>query len=72
MPGVTVDGTDFFAVYEAAEEAIGRARRGEDRGALCRLVVVVRDANGKIVHTWQGGEGKELTHIYLMRILGPF
>jgi TPP-dependent pyruvate/acetoin dehydrogenase alpha subunit len=29
MPGVTVDGTDFFAVYEAAEEAIGRARRGE-------------------------------------------
>ncbi len=29
MPGVTVDGTDFFAVYEAAGEAIGRARRGE-------------------------------------------
>jgi TPP-dependent pyruvate/acetoin dehydrogenase alpha subunit len=29
MPGVAVDGTDFFAVYEAAEEAIGRARRGE-------------------------------------------
>jgi len=29
MPGVTVDGADFFAVYEAAEEAIGRARRGE-------------------------------------------
>jgi acetoin:2,6-dichlorophenolindophenol oxidoreductase subunit alpha len=29
MPGVTVDGTDFFAIYEAAEEAIGRARRGE-------------------------------------------
>lgn len=29
MPGITVDGTDFFAVYEAAEEAIGRARRGE-------------------------------------------
>jgi pyruvate dehydrogenase E1 component alpha subunit len=29
IPGITVDGTDFFAVYEAAEEAIARARRGE-------------------------------------------
>jgi TPP-dependent pyruvate/acetoin dehydrogenase alpha subunit len=29
MPGVTVEGTDFFAVYEAAGEAIGRARKGE-------------------------------------------
>jgi len=29
MPGVTVDGTDFFAVYEVAGEAIARARRGE-------------------------------------------
>jgi len=29
MPGVTVDGNDFFAVYEAAGEAIRRARRGE-------------------------------------------
>ncbi len=29
MPGIAVDGTDFFDVYEAAEEAIGRARRGE-------------------------------------------
>jgi pyruvate dehydrogenase E1 component alpha subunit len=29
MPGVMVDGTDFFAIYEAAEEAIGRTRRGE-------------------------------------------
>jgi hypothetical protein len=38
----------------------------------CRLVLVVRDASGKIVHFWQGGEGKELTDIYLMRILGPF
>ncbi|MET8846577.1 thiamine pyrophosphate-dependent enzyme [Amycolatopsis sp. NPDC004625] len=28
MPGVIVDGADFFAVYEAAGEAIGRARRG--------------------------------------------
>ena len=29
MPGVTVDGMDPFAVYEAADEAIARARRGE-------------------------------------------
>lgn len=29
MPAVTVDGADFFAVYEAAKEAIERARRGE-------------------------------------------
>jgi pyruvate dehydrogenase E1 component alpha subunit len=28
MPGVTVDGNDFFAVYEAAGEAISRARAG--------------------------------------------
>jgi TPP-dependent pyruvate/acetoin dehydrogenase alpha subunit len=29
IPGFAVDGTDFFAVYEAAGEAIARARRGE-------------------------------------------
>jgi pyruvate dehydrogenase E1 component alpha subunit len=29
MPGTTVDGADFFAVYEAAREAIERARAGE-------------------------------------------
>jgi len=29
MPGFTVDGTDLFAVYEAMEAAIARARRGE-------------------------------------------
>jgi len=29
MPGVVVDGHDFFAVWEAAGEAIARARRGE-------------------------------------------
>ena len=28
MPGVTVDGHDFCAVYDAAQEAIGRAREG--------------------------------------------
>lgn len=29
IPGVLVDGTDVFAVYEAAGEAVARARRGE-------------------------------------------
>jgi TPP-dependent pyruvate/acetoin dehydrogenase alpha subunit len=29
MPGVLVDGTDAFAVFEAAEAAVQRARRGE-------------------------------------------
>ncbi|MFN0172512.1 MAG: thiamine pyrophosphate-dependent dehydrogenase E1 component subunit alpha [Bryobacteraceae bacterium] len=29
MPGVTVDGHDFFAVYEAAGAAVERARHGE-------------------------------------------
>jgi len=29
IPGFAVDGTDLFAVVEAAEEAIARARRGE-------------------------------------------
>jgi pyruvate dehydrogenase E1 component alpha subunit len=37
MPGITVDGSDFFAVYEAAEEAIDRARRGQGPSLLeCR------------------------------------
>ena len=29
MPGVTVDGMDVFAVFDAASEAIARARRDE-------------------------------------------
>ncbi|MBI1298879.1 pyruvate dehydrogenase (acetyl-transferring) E1 component subunit alpha [bacterium] len=29
IPGVIVDGTDALAVYEAAQEAVARARRGE-------------------------------------------
>lgn len=29
IPGFAIDGTDVFAVYEAAEHAIARARRGE-------------------------------------------
>jgi pyruvate dehydrogenase E1 component alpha subunit len=39
MPGVTVDGTDFFAVYEAAGEVIKRARAGGGPSLLeCKMV----------------------------------
>ncbi len=39
MPGMTVDGTDFFAVYEAADEIIRRARDGGGPALLeCKMV----------------------------------
>ncbi|MCL2427990.1 MAG: thiamine pyrophosphate-dependent dehydrogenase E1 component subunit alpha [Alphaproteobacteria bacterium] len=39
LPGVTVDGTDFFAVYEAAGEMIGRARAGGGPSLLeCKMI----------------------------------
>ena len=39
LPGVTVDGTDFFAVYEAAGEVIRRAREGGGAALLeCKMV----------------------------------
>jgi TPP-dependent pyruvate/acetoin dehydrogenase alpha subunit len=39
MPGVTVDGTDFFAVYEAAGEIIKRARAGGGPALLeCKMI----------------------------------
>nr|VFJ65761.1 MAG: pyruvate dehydrogenase E1 component alpha subunit [Candidatus Kentron sp. FM]VFJ68986.1 MAG: pyruvate dehydrogenase E1 component alpha subunit [Candidatus Kentron sp. FM]VFK16407.1 MAG: pyruvate dehydrogenase E1 component alpha subunit [Candidatus Kentron sp. FM] len=39
LPGIAVDGTDFFAVHEAAGEAIRRARAGDGPSLLeCRMV----------------------------------
>ncbi|UCV21689.1 thiamine pyrophosphate-dependent dehydrogenase E1 component subunit alpha [Ferribacterium limneticum] len=39
MPGVSVDGTDLFAVYEAAGEMIKRARQGGGPALLeCKMV----------------------------------
>jgi pyruvate dehydrogenase E1 component alpha subunit len=39
LPGVTVDGTDFFAVHEAAGEIIARARQGGGPALLeCKMV----------------------------------
>ena len=46
MPGVIVDGFDFFAVHEAAGEAVARARRGRwpdpDRGQVHPLLRPLR------------------------------
>ncbi len=39
MPGISVDGTDFFAVYEAAGEIIDRARNGGGPSLMeCEMV----------------------------------
>ena len=39
MPGITVDGTDFFAVYEAAGEVVKRAREGGGPTLLeCKMI----------------------------------
>ncbi|MGI9383829.1 MAG: thiamine pyrophosphate-dependent dehydrogenase E1 component subunit alpha [Methyloligellaceae bacterium] len=39
LPGVTVDGTDFFAVHEAAGEVIRRAREGGGPSLLeCKMI----------------------------------
>jgi len=39
LPGVSVDGTDFFAVYEAAGEIIDRARNGGGPSLLeCEMI----------------------------------
>jgi len=39
LPGVTVDGTDFFGVYEAAGEVIRRAREGGGPALLeCKMI----------------------------------
>ncbi len=39
LPGVTVDGLDFFAVYEAAGEIIKRARQGGGPALLeCKMI----------------------------------
>ncbi len=48
MPGVTIDGDDILAVYDAAEEAIARARRGDGPTLLeC------------MTHRWAGHSAKD-------------
>lgn len=47
MPAITVDGNDFGAVYEAAGEAIERARKGAGPSLLnvkpCAISVILRE-----------------------------
>lgn len=39
LPGITVDGTDFFAVYEAAGEIVQKARNGDGPSLMeCKTV----------------------------------
>ena len=48
MPGVIVDGFDFFAVHEAAGEAIARARSGGGPTLLeCKVMPLLRPLRGR-------------------------
>jgi pyruvate dehydrogenase E1 component alpha subunit len=61
MPGVTVDGTDFFAVYEAAGEVIRRAREGGGPSLLeCKMIRFYGHFEGD-AQTYRGkGEVEEI------------
>ena len=61
MPGVTVDGNDFFAVYEAAGEAIRRARAGEGPTLLeCKTQRYFGHFEGDAMTYRPSGESQEL------------
>ena len=61
LPGVTVDGTDFFAVFEAAGEIIQRARAGGGPSLLeCKMVRFYGHFEGD-AQTYRGAG--ELDHI---------
>lgn len=40
--------------------------------ASARMIVVIKDAEGRTLNVWHKGEGADLADIYLMRIFGPF
>jgi hypothetical protein len=40
--------------------------------ATARMIVVIRDAEGRTISVWHRDDGADLADIYLMRILGPF
>ena len=40
--------------------------------ATARMIVVIRDAEGRTISVWHKDDGADLADIYLMRILGPF
>ena len=61
MPGVTVDGTDFFAVYEASGEIISRARNGGGPSLLeCNMIRFYGHFEGDAQTYRGGGEVEEL------------
>src|SRR5262245_10273134 len=61
LPGVTVDGTDFFAVHEAAGEVIERARKGGGPSLLeCKMVRFFGHFEGD-AQTYRGpGEAEQI------------
>jgi hypothetical protein len=40
--------------------------------AAARMIVVIKDAEGRTISVWHKGEGADLADIYLMRFWGPF
>ena len=61
MPGVTVDGTDFFAVYEASGEIISRARNGGGPSLLeCNMIRFYGHFEGDSQTYRAGGEVEEI------------
>lgn len=55
IPGVTVDGMDVIAVYEATKEAIDRARRGEGPSLVeCKTYRYHGHAEGEEAFGWTG------------------
>ena len=59
MPGVTVDGTDFLAVYEASGEIISRARDGGGPSLLeCNMIRFYGHFEGDS-QTYRGGDEVE-------------
>ena len=69
MPGRKVDGHDFFAVYEAAGEAIERAQRRWPQLGACRNLPLLRPLRGRCHHVPQRGRGRG-DQAYA-RLLGP-
>jgi pyruvate dehydrogenase E1 component alpha subunit len=61
LPGVTVDGTDFFAVHEAAGEIIKRAREGGGPALLeCNMIRFFGHFEGDAQTYRAAGEVEEL------------
>ena len=67
MPGVTVDGTDFFAVYEAAGEIISRARHGGGPSLLeCNMIRFYGHFEGD-AQTYRGSDEVEKKSQFFFR-----